>query len=452
MTATLITNATVITMNAAREVLRTDLLIEGDRIVEMGPDLAASLPSEVAVTRVDAAERLIIPGLVQGHMHLTQALFRGLADEMELLDWLAQRIWPLESVHSHASNAASARLAVAELLRSGTTAIIDMGTAQHQDAIFEVILESGMRGLFGKCMLDFGGPNVPETLIESADDCLRKSERLMKAWHMRGDGRLRYALAPRFVPSCSEGLLVRARDMARANGLRIHTHASENQSECAYVESLVHMRNIKYLHKIGYTGEDVVLAHCIWLDDEEIRILADTGTHAVHCPSSNAKLASGVAPVEKLLDAGCQMAMGLDGAHNHMDGLVELRLAANLQKVHRLEPTALPPLRILEMATLGGARALGQEKELGSLEPGKKADLVILNMNRLNTTPTPYRDPVAHIVYQATHENVEATMVDGRFLYQNGTFLTLDLPKVLREANLYSAELRNHESLRGLFG
>ena len=173
------------------------------------------------------------------------------------------------------------------------------------------------------------------------------------------------------------------------------------------------MRNLRYLHSIGYTGEDVILAHCIWIDDDEIRILADTGTHAVHCPSSNMKLASGIARIDEMLAAGCRVALGLDGAHNHMDALVELRQAGILQKVRTNRPTALSPLQALEMATLGGARALGQEDELGSLEPGKKADLAVINPDRLNMAPRIGRDPVAQVVYQATHENVEATMVDG---------------------------------------
>ena len=409
---TLLANATVITMNPTRDVLDADILIENGAIADMGPGLAGR-PENAGAERVDLSGRIVIPGLIQSHMHVTQSLFRGLADEMELMDWLQRRIWPLEGAHTPETNAAAARLAAAEGLRSGVTAFIDMGTAHCQDAIFETMRDVGMRGLFGKCMLDLGGTDVPAALMEDTETCLRESERLMNRWHMSAGGRLRYAFAPRFVPSCTETLLTRTRDMARANGVRLHTHASENKGECAYVESLVHMRNLRYLHSIGYTGEDVILAHCIWIDDDEIRILADTGTHAVHCPSSNMKLASGIARIDEMLAAGCRVALGLDGAHNHMDALVELRQAGILQKVRTNRPTALSPLQALEMATLGGARALGQEDELGSLEPGKKADLAVINPDRLNMAPRIGRDPVAQVVYQATHENVEATMVDG---------------------------------------
>lgn len=442
----LIKNGTVITMNPARDVLVTDILVEDDLIKAMGRDLSA--PGAEAI---DAEDKIVIPGLIQSHMHLTQMLFRGLADELELMDWLSKRIWPLEGAHSFKSNAVSARLSAAELLRSGTTSVVDMGTAHHEEAIFETMRDVGLRGLFGKCMLDFGDANVPASLMEDTDECLKESERLMKKWHMSAGGRLRYALAPRFVPSCTEKLLEKTRDMARANGVRLHTHASENQGECAFVESLVHMRNLKYLHKIGYTGEDVILAHCIWLDDEEMQIMADTGTHAVHCPSSNTKLASGIAQVDAMLKRGCRVALGLDGAHNHMDGLVEMRLACGLQKVRELSPVVLSPMQALEMATLGGARAMGQEAELGSMEVGKKADLALLDMNRLNTTPRVSRDPVAQTVYQATHENVVLTMVDGAILYRDGKYTTLDVAETMREAERLCAAHLQKPEVKALF-
>ena len=257
----------------------------------------------------------------------------------------------------------------------------------------------------------------------------------MNRWHMSAGGRLRYAFAPRFVPSCTETLLTRTRDMARANGVRLHTHASENKGECAYVESLVHMRNLRYLHSIGYTGEDVILAHCIWIDDDEIRILADTGTHAVHCPSSNMKLASGIARIDEMIGRKEKM----------------LEKLGILQKVRTNRPTALSPLQALEMATLGGARALGQEDELGSLEPGKKADLAVINPDRLNMAPRIGRDPVAQVVYQATHENVEATMVDGVFLYRDGKYATLDLGECLRDAESACARILRSPDVAPLF-
>ena len=422
----------VVTMNARRDILDADILVDGDRIAALGPDIAV-LPEARDAERVDMTGRVLLPGLIQAHMHVTQILFRGLCDDLELMDWLEKRTWPLEGAHSAASNAVSARLAALELIRSGTTSLVDMGTIRHEDAIFEVMEAVGLRGLFGKCMMDEGA-GVPASMRESAEDSLRETERLIRKWHMRGGGRLRCAGAPRFIPSCSDALLTSARDLARANGLRLHTHASENMGEIALVEGSRRMRNILYLHKLGYTGEDVLLAHCVWLDGEEKRVLADTGTHVVHCPSSNTKMSSGFAPVAELRDMGVNVALGLDGAHNHMDSFLEMRQASVLQKALLNNPLALPAPEALEIATLGGARAMGQEAEIGSLEVGKKADLIALNLEMPHTLPAVGRDVVGRIVYEATRENVTDSMVDGRFLYRAGKFLTLDAGAVLRDA------------------
>lgn len=303
--------------------------------------------------------RVLLPGLIQAHMHVTQILFRGLCDDLELMDWLEKRTWPLEGAHSAASNAVSARLAALELIRSGTTSLVDMGTIRHEDAIFEGPWKRvGLRGLFGKCMM-MEGRACPLPCGESAEDSLRETERLIRKWHMRGGGRLRCAVAPRFIPSCSDALLTSARDLARANGLRLAYPRFENMGEIALVEGSRRMRNILYLHKLGYTGEDVLLAHCVWLDGEEKRVLADTGTHVVHCPSSNTKMSSGFAPVAELRDMGVNVALGLDGAHNHMDSFLEMRQASVLQKALLNNPLALPAPEALEIATLGGARAHG---------------------------------------------------------------------------------------------
>lgn len=440
---TLLADGLVITMDRERRVLRADILVENDRIAAVTPR-AADAPrpregvAEDGTEVVDLHGMTVIPGLVQAHMHVTQALFRGLCDDLALMEWLRERTWPMESSHDMESNAASARLAAMELIRGGTTSVIDMGTTLHEDAIFEVMAEVGLRGLFGKCMMDLGD-ELPAVMREDADACIRETERLIHRWHMAENGRLRYAVAPRFVPSCSEKLLLSARDLARQNGLRLHTHASENLGEIALVEARCGERNVCFLNRLGYTGEDVILAHCIWLDDEEKRILADTGTHVVHCPSSNTKLSSGLAPVTDLKALGANVALGLDGAHNHMDGLMEVRQASILQKARTNDPKALPAMEALELATLGGAAAMGQADELGCLEPGRKADLVVLNMDMPHSLPAWGRDPVQRVVYQATRENVVHTMVDGRFLYRNGSFLTLDPVRTLADAERHCA-------------
>ena len=442
----LIRGGTVVTMNPTRDVCRADILVRGDRIAAIAPDLSVH-QAEAEV--IDANGQVVIPGLIQSHIHLTQTLFRGLADDLELLDWLKQRIWPLEAAHSAASNAISARLGAAELIRGGTTSVIDMGTVHHTSAIFETMRDVGLRGLFGKCLMDYG-PEVPAGLMQNADDALRESEELLQQWHMAEGGRLRYAFAPRFAVSCTTELMQRVLERARHHGVSVHTHSSENRGEIALVEQERGMRNVLFFHHLGMTGPDVVLAHCIWLDDEEMRILADTGTHAVHCPSSNMKLASGMAKVPEMLDMGINMALGCDGppCNNNFDPFLEMRHAALLQKVRLLSPTALPAMKVLEMATLNGARAMRQEADLGSLEVGKKADLVVLDLARVHSSPTVQRDPVAAVVYAATADNVTHTVVDGQVLYRQGRHTTLNVDDTLREAEKLCAELLPRAGVR----
>ena len=442
MKTLLVKGGTVITMNPGREVIRADIFIENDRISAIG----GNLPQAAAADEVLNAEgRVVIPGLIQAHIHLTQTLFRGLADDLELLDWLRLRIWPLEAAHTRDSNAISARLGAAELIRGGTTSIVDMGTVHHTEAIFETVETVGLRGLLGKCMMDYG-PDVPAGLLESMEDSLQESEALLRRWHGAAGGRIRYAFAPRFAVSCTNGLMERVCDMARHHGVSVHTHSSENRGETALVEQERGLRNVKYFHKLGMTGPDLILAHCIWLDDEEMRMLADTGTHAVHCPSSNMKLASGMAKVPELLEQGVNVALGCDGppCNNNFDAFLEMRHAALMQKVRLLSPTALPALRVLEMATINGARAMGQEDEIGSLEVGKKADLAVLDFHRPHTAPTVERDPVALAVYAATADNVAHTVVDGRVLLREGIHTTIDVDDTLAEAErLCGALLKN---------
>lgn len=429
----LIRGGTVITMNAARDVVRADILVRNDRIAAMEPDLSRHAAEAGEI--IDAADRLVIPGLIQAHTHLAQTLFRGMADDLELLDWLKLRIWPLEAAHTAASNAVSARLGAAELIRGGVTSIIDMGTTRHTDAIFETARDTGLRGLFGNCLMD-RCPDAPARLLQSPEEALAESEALINRWHGAAGGRLRYAFAPRFALSCTSGLMKMVRDRARFHGVAVHTHASENRNEVALVEKERGMGNIKFFHHLGMTGPDLILAHCVWADKEEMRILADTGVHVAHCPSSNMKLASGMAKIPEMLAMGVNVALGCDGppCNNTFDPFLEMRHAALMQKARLLSPTALPAAQALEMVTLAGARAMGQEKDLGSLEIGKKADLAVLDLRRPHTSPTVGRDLAAVLVYSATADNVTHTVADGKVLLREGRHVAIDVDATLREA------------------
>jgi 5-methylthioadenosine/S-adenosylhomocysteine deaminase len=431
MKRVLIKNGHIVTMNPLREEYRGDILIEDSLIKAVDRNLDVS---ECEI--IDASGLTVIPGLIQPHIHLTQSLLRGQADDLELLDWLKKRVWPLEGAHTEESNYLSAKLGIAELIKGGTTAIIDMETVNHTESAFEAILETGFRAVSGKCMMDYGR-GVPASLMEETTASIEESLRLMHRWHGAGNGRIEYAFAPRFVVSCTEALLKRVCDLSREYGVMVHTHASENRGEIELVQKDRGMRNIHYLHHLGLTGENLVLAHCIWLDETEMKILADTGTKVVHCPSSNMKLASGIAPVPEMLSMGANVSLAADGApcNNNMDMFQEMRHAALIQKARLLNPTAMPAATVFEMATLGGAKAMGMENQLGSLETGKKADMVLVDLCTLHNAPYEEGDTVSQLVYSATASDVKTTIIDGKILMKDRRLTTIDEHSVIREAN-----------------
>ncbi|MEQ8201122.1 MAG: 5'-deoxyadenosine deaminase [Syntrophomonadaceae bacterium] len=423
--AIVIRGGTLVTMNQQREVLEGDLAVIGDRIAAVG-SWTASKEDQL----IDARGMLVIPGLIQTHTHLCQTLFRGMADDLELLDWLNHRIMPLEAAHDEESLYYSALLGCGELLRGGTTAIIDMGTVKHTDSIFRAVQEAGLRYLGGKCMMD-NRLELKSPLHEETEASVGESLDLLKRWDGQAGGRLHYAFCPRFVPCCSERLLLETAALAERYGIPIHTHASENYSETMLVEEQRGQRNIVYLDRIGYCSPRLILAHCIHVNEEEKGILSSRGVNVAHCPSSNLKLASGIAPIPELMSQGARVSIGADGApcNNNLNMFMEMRLAALLHKP-RCGPTAMPARQVFEMATLNGARAMGMEKEIGSLEAGKKADIVLVDLRRWHTWPDRAAGVYAQLVYQAQAADVWCTMVDGRILMQAGRTLTLNEEEV----------------------
>lgn len=410
------------------EPVRGDLRIDSGRITHIG-DVPIAERDEV----VDLAGATVLPGLVQPHIHLTQTLFRNRADDLELLDWLQQKIWPFEAAHDDASNYASARLGIAELLNGGTTAILDMGTVRHTHAIFRAAEEMGIRATIGKCIMDRDDPRVPDGLRESAADALAESERLAGHWHGKADGRLRYAYAPRFVISCTRESLQGAAERASELGTPVHTHASENRAEVELVRELTGKGNIEYLDEVGVLASRAAIAHCVHVDDDDMDRMKQADASVVHCPSSNLKLASGIAPVPRMLERGVRVALGADGApcNNNLDGFLEMRLAALIHKPSA-GPRAVPAQQALEMATIAGAEALGLADEIGTIEVGKRADLAILDMNGLHTTGGD--DPVSRVVYSARAHDVVAVLVDGRFVKRDGKLLVADEEEIRAKA------------------
>jgi cytosine/adenosine deaminase-related metal-dependent hydrolase len=426
----LIQGAKVITLDSENSVFDGDVFVEDGRISALGPSLIGRGYEDAEV--IDGHGRLLLPGFVQTHVHLCQTLFRGAADDHSLIDWLTKRIWPMEAAHTAESIYASARLGIAELIRGGTTCALTMETVRHTDAVFIAVLESGFRATVGKCMMD-KGDDVPEALREETDSSIAESLALLARWHGQGNGRISYCFAPRFAVSCTRELLERVAKLSRERGVMVHTHASENEDEIEIVERETGRRNIEYLNDVGLAASHVVLAHCVHLNSDEMEVLKRTGTHVSHCPSSNMKLGSGVAPIFEMLEQGISVSLGADGAacNNRLDMFTEMRTAALMQKaIHGAE--ALPALAILRMATIDGARALGLDEEIGTIEVGKRADLTLLNLGALHTTPHP--DPVSTIVYSAETSDVETVIIDGRVVMRSGQLTTLDEGAVIREA------------------
>jgi len=395
----------------------------------------------------DCTGCLVMPGLIQAHVHLCQTLFRGLGDDLRLEDWLARRIWPLEAAHTEETVYWSALLGAAELLLGGTTAILDMETVHHTGAAFEALERSGIRATAGKCLMDAHPEGAPLELAESTDAALAEAESLARRWHGAAGGRLRWCFAPRFVPSCSGPLLRAASDLAERHGAQLHTHAAETIVERETVLRTTGLEEIAYLDSVGIAGPRAALAHCVWVDQHEIARLAAQGTNVVHCPSSNLKLGSGVARIPEMLQAGCRVALGSDGAacNNRLDAFTEMRLAALIQKP-RHGADVLSAGQVLELATAGGARALGLEQELGAIAVGRRADLVVLDLRGPHLAPTP-PDPVSHLVYAAQASDVRDVFVDGRPVVLDGELLTMSLDEILREAGRCAAELRRRAGL-----
>lgn len=429
----LIQGGTVVTVDGADRVFVGDVFLDGGRIAAVGPKLSPPPGTRV----VDARGCIVAPGFVQAHIHLCQVLLRGLAEELPLLPWLAQRVWPLEAAHSHATLKASARLGIAELLLGGTTCALDMGTVHHIDAVFAAAAELGFRLTSGKALMDKVGASP---LDEDTAAALSSSNAAADRHHRSESDLLRYAYAPRFILSCSDALLRGAVSAARERGCLVHTHASENPGEVDAVRAATGARNVRALHERGVSGDDVVLAHCVHLDDDEHALLRATGTKVVHCPSTNLKLASGTAPIVRLHNDGVVVGLGADGApcNNRLSAFTELRLAALLQKpLHGAD--ALPARRALRMATIDSARVLGRAEEIGSLEVGKRADVIVVGLERPHLHPL--HDPVTTLVYGAEAGDVVHVFVDGRQRVRDRRLLHDDLAGLFADAEAATDEL-----------
>ena len=439
MSTILIKNGYLVSMNSAGSQFYGDLLIENKKIKQI-----ASKIEVMADKIVDATDMLVLPGFVQSHIHLCQSLLRGQADDQPLMEWL-DTVTSLEFRHTPETLYASARIGIAEMIKSGTTSVIDMGTLHHQDSVFQAIEESGIRAQAGKAMMDLT-ENLPPLLQESTEDSLKNSIDLMHRWHDKADGRIRYGFAPRWQLWNTSELLQTIKQEADNNpGVGIHGHAGEIEYEVEAMIEQTGMRNLVYLENIGVVGPNVQMAHCIWLDDDEYKVMAETGTHALHCPCCNTKLGSGIAKVPEMLEMGINVALGSDGApsNNNLDMFIEMRLASLIHK-YRLGAEAMPAEDVLRMATMGGAKAIGMADQIGSLEEGKIADVIILDNGGLSAAPLrsfEEDDVVKRLVSSYQSVSVRTSIIDGQVVMENRQLLTMDETKILQDGQKALANL-----------
>ena len=435
MSSTLFRNAIILTMNDRMEVVSGAVSVRDGRIDVVGPE-----PSNAHDVSIDASGHFLLPGFIQTHIHLCQTLFRGYADDLRLMEWLRTRIWPMEAAHTPASLRASARLACLQLLRSGTTSILTMETVHDTDAVVDATAATGIRAAIGKCLMDHTTPDAPDRLREPGAAGFSDSLALFHQYNGTSNGRIRIAFAPRFALSCASDLLEAIAEASEDLGALVHTHAAEQRDEIAMVRAETGRSNIEYFDAVEMLSPRLNVAHCVWVDDSEQALLGQHNVKVTHCPGSNLKLGSGIAPVSEMRSRGINVSLGADGAacNNHLDMFAEMRLAVGLQSI-RHAPGTLSARDALWMATRAGAAALGVDGEIGSIEVGKKADLILVNGTSPEVAPSP--DPYSAVVYAANASNVHLTMVDGEILVKNGSPLHLDAAEIAAEARSQAASL-----------
>ncbi|RJR41926.1 MAG: amidohydrolase [Deltaproteobacteria bacterium] len=429
----LITGAWVLTQNPDREIFSPGAVaVKEAEIAAVGPPqelLRRYAPDQI----LDYPQGLIIPGLINAHTHAAMSLFRGLADDLPLEEWLNNHIFPAERHLNGDFVYWGTKLAVAEMLLSGTTTFCDMYLWAGQVA--QAAAETGIRAVVGEVLYDFPSPNYGPPGAG-----LKYSEALCRTW--RGHPLVGVAIQPHAVYTCSPELLQQCGELAARCDTRLIIHLSETPREVADCEARYGATPVGHLHRLGLLNSRLVADHGVVLTNADMDLLAASGAGVAHCPESNMKLASGIAPVVDLLAKGVPVGLGTDGcaSNNNLDMLQEMDTAAKLQKVHRLDPTALPATQALDLATRNGARILGLDKEVGALAPGMKADLVVIDLDQPHLTPI--YDPYSHLVYAATGADVQTVLVHGRVVVRDRRLLTFDLEETLARARELARSLQ----------
>ena len=438
-------NCTAVTMNGRREI------VTGAAVAVVADSIAAvGKPAEVRERFPDEPVRdlngwVVMPGLVDGHFHLPQTLLRGAADELPIPRWMGERIFPLEAAFTPEDMRASARLAVLEMLKSGTTAFLEtLIMGRHGlGELSEAIAETGIRAVLPRAVTDGGGylDSAPLAggLEESPDEAIEEALAVSRNW--QGSDRIRIWFGPRSTGGISEELLVRVVEEARGAGMGLCQHYAQSAREPGFIREQFGAGQGQYLERVGMLGDDVVLLHCTALEPEDMDVISGTGTHVVHCPTGPAKVGNAVTPVYELLEAGIDVALGSDGApaNNGCDIIRDLKWVGYLQKLRQRDATVVPAESVIEMATLGGARALGFGDLIGSIEPGRRADLIVIRTDGPHWTPNV--NWISNLVYASSGADVDTVIVDGEIVMEGREMIQLDEERIIWEARERSAAL-----------
>ncbi len=429
----LIKNGTILTIDQENTIIDDGTIaIKNQKIIKI--DSSKKMQHASATINIDARNCIIMPGLINTHTHLPMSLFRGLADDLELMTWLNDYIFKAEAKYINPENTRTGTLiSCAEILLSGTTTICD--AYFHEDIVADAVNESGLKGILGQGVIDFPAPGVPDPSL--------KIQNAIDYVYMVKD---RYS---KILPSifchspytCSTETLVEAKKAANNANVLFQIHISETESENLQIKNEYGKTPVEYLYDAGILDKNTLLIHSVWVNENDIGLIKKSGSAISHCPESNMKLASGTAPLEAFLKAGIRTGLGTDGSasNNNLDLFSEMDSAAKLHKVHNLDPSVADASTILKMATIDGARSLGLDSETGSLEVGKKADIIIIDTNKPHLVPM--YNPVSHIVYSATGADVRDVIINGEQIVKNRNILTIDLDIILEKARLFASEM-----------
>ena len=455
LTSVLISGGIIVTVDDRRRVIMDGAVrIEGSRIVKVGKlrDVKNGPKAEI---EIDAKEMVVLPGLIDTHVHLAQALLRGCADDTSLIDWLQKYVWPLQGNFDGQDGKASAELCMLEMIKSGTTTFLEslLHTRYGFDGIAESVETSGMRGILSKTVMGLPGYGnaggiMHPGMVEDGATCLREVEGYFKRWNGKADDRIKVWYGARSLGGCTPDLYRQIAAGAKHLKTGVTMHLNEVREDAMYSQREFGKLPAEFMDDVGLVAPNVVYAHGVWLTEKEWKILASKGASVAHCPASNMKLASGIAKIPEMISAGVNVGLGCDGgpSNNCYDLIREMKLASLLQKARLLDPLVMDAETVLEIATIRGARALGLEKEVGSIEVGKKADLALISLHNPHLVPT--FNPISHLVYAAVGSDVDTVIIDGRIVMRGRTVQTLDEERVIRNASQRGAKLLERAEIK----